>query len=221
MLWGVRIYSTSHCSGFWLEDEKISYAVNWVVFLLNVGLSWKSKKCCIFLSIIPLILILRIPNFNTDLQFFCFWELSMSIVWQGWQHTRFTFSFYFSSVWAAGSFLPWNESQSSFSCALAGDKMATKSLGNGLEIRTQINETGQKCVTCSSEFSYGFSFSAAVKWLCVLPGVEINMLVVRTYISRGFHSVIPCVFCSWGGAGDWLRLGAPDWKVIGRDSDKC
>lgn len=59
--------------------------------------------------------------------------------------------------------MPWNESQSSFSCALAGDKMATKSLGNGLEIRTQINETGQKCVTCSSEFSYGFSFSAAVK----------------------------------------------------------
>lgn len=46
----------------------------------------------------------------------------------------------------------------SFSCALAGDKMATKSLGNGLEIRTQIIETGQKCVTCSSEFSCGFSF---------------------------------------------------------------
>lgn len=32
-------------------------------------------------------------------------------------------------------------------------------------------------------------FSAAVKGLGVFSGVEINlMLVVRTYISRGFHS---------------------------------
>lgn len=42
-----------------------------------------------------------------------------------------------------------------------------------------------------SEFSCGLVFSAAVKGLCVLPSIEINMmLVVRTYISRGFHSVI-------------------------------
>lgn len=66
------------------------------------------------------------------------------------------------------SFLPWNESQSSLSCALAGDKMATKSLGNGLEVRTQINETGQKCATCSSEFSCGFSFLCSCeRTLCV------------------------------------------------------
>lgn len=69
--------------------------------------------------------------------------------------------------------------------------MATKSLGNGLEIRTQINETGQKCVTRSANSVVVLVFSAAVKGLWVLPSIEINMmLVVRTYISRGLPSVI-------------------------------
>lgn len=74
-----------------------------------------------------------------------------------------------------------------------------------------------------------FVFSAAVKGLGVLPGVEINMmLVVRTYISRGFHSVITSCFQQLGSSlgkvwgEDWLRLGAPDWEVIvSRDNDKC
>lgn len=66
------------------------------------------------------------------------------------------------------SFLPWNESQSSFSCALAGDKMATKSLGNGLEIRTQINETGPKCVTCSGAFGCDFSFLCSWESCCLV-----------------------------------------------------
>lgn len=42
-------------------------------------------------------------------------------------------------------------------------------------------------------------FSAAVKGLCVLPSVEINvMLVVRTNTSRCFHSVITLCFLQLG-----------------------
>lgn len=71
-------------------------------------------------------------------------------------------------------------------------------------------------------------FSAAVKGLCVLPSVEINlMFVVRTYICRGFHSVRTLCFLqlerNLGKAWeeDLLRLGAPNWEVIGSsDNDK-
>lgn len=65
-------------------------------------------------------------------------------------------------------------------------------------------------------------FSAAVKGLCVLPSVEINLiLVVRTYISRGFHSVRTLCFLQLGRnlgkvwEEDWLRLGALNWELIG------
>lgn len=47
-------------------------------------------------------------------------------------------------------------------------------------------------------------FSAAVKGLCVLPTIEINMmLVVRTCISRGFCSVISL----FSAAGEELGEG--------------
>lgn len=55
------------------------------------------------------------------------------------------------------SFLSWNESLSSlFLVPLLVIKWQQRVLA--IEVRTQINETGQKCVTCSSEFSCGFSF---------------------------------------------------------------
>lgn len=71
-------------------------------------------------------------------------------------------------------------------------------------------------------------FSAAVKGLCVLPSIKINLiLVVRTYISRSFHSVRTLCFLQLGRnlgkvwEEEWLRGGVPNWEVIGsRDNGK-
>lgn len=112
-----------------------SYAVNWVVFLLNVGLSWKSKKCCIFLSIIPLILILRISWLQYRFAILLLLgTVDANCLTRMAAYTNHLFisvlfeqqDLFLALEWIAKLF---------FLCPCC-DKMATKSLGNGLEIRT-------------------------------------------------------------------------------------
>lgn len=128
------LYLILKCSQ--LQDEKTSCAVAWVVLVCH-----GKAESTMYLSIIPLILCFKIPDFSINLQFSSFWELLMSNIWWGWQHTQFTFSFDFFSVWAAGSSCLKVNHEGLFYCALADGKMATKSISSSLEVRRQTTKT--------------------------------------------------------------------------------
>lgn len=132
-------------------EDKLCYGMS------GVGLSWKGREHYVFLSIVPLILCFKIPDFSTNLQFSSFWELLMSNVWQGWQHTQFTFSIWFL-FWAAGSSCLKVNHEGLFYCALADGKMATKSISSSLEVKRQTTKTVKKYGTCISELICSFIF---------------------------------------------------------------
>lgn len=64
-------------------------------------------------------------------------------------------------------------------------------------------------------------FSAAVKGLCVLPSIEISMmLVVRTCISRGFHSVVTLFSAAGEELGEGVGRGLVEMRSP-RLGDHC